>query len=221
LRLLPSQGSIYFLGQEISGWAPRDKRLRDLRREMQIVFQNPYTSLDPRMTIGEAIMEPMVIHDKFKGKRQQEAKRLLHTVRLDPQWFDRYPHQLSGGQRQRVCIARAIALRPRLIICDESVSALDVSVQAEILNLLKDLQNAPTQDDPGLSNLTYLFISHDISVVRFISDRILVMKQGEQVEIGAASQIIGHPQAQYTQNLMDAVLELPLSEQTWQPFLPH
>jgi peptide/nickel transport system ATP-binding protein len=220
LRLLPSQGSIRFLGQEISGWASRDKRLRDLRREMQIVFQNPYTSLDPRMTIGEAIMEPMVIHDKFKGKRQQEAKDLLNKVRLDPNWFDRYPHQLSGGQRQRVCIARAIALRPSLIICDESVSALDVSVQAEILNLLKDLQNPQLQEDESLSNLTYLFISHDISVVRFISDRILVMKQGEQVEIGAAAQIIGHPQAQYTQNLMDAVLELPLSEQSWQPFLP-
>jgi peptide/nickel transport system ATP-binding protein len=112
-------------------------------------------------------------------------------------------------------------LRPSLIICDESVSALDVSVQAEILNLLKDLQNSQTQDNPSLSNLTYLFISHDISVVRFISDRILVMKQGEQVEIGAAAQIISHPQAQYTQNLMDAVLELPLSESSWQSFLPH
>jgi peptide/nickel transport system ATP-binding protein len=221
LRLLPSQGSIRFLGQEISNWSSQDKRLRDLRREMQIVFQNPYTSLDPRMTIGEAIIEPMVIHDKFKGKRKQEAKDLLKKVRLDPNWFDRYPHQLSGGQRQRVCIARAIALRPSLIICDESVSALDVSVQAEILNLLKDLQNSQTQDDPSLSNLTYLFISHDISVVRFISDRILVMKQGEQVEIGAAAQIISYPQAQYTQNLMDAVLELPLSESSWQSFLPH
>jgi peptide/nickel transport system ATP-binding protein len=221
LRLLPSQGSIRFLGQEISNWSSQDKRLRDLRREMQIVFQNPYTSLDPRMTIGEAIIEPMVIHDKFKGKRKQEAKDLLKKVRLDPNWFDRYPHQLSGGQRQRVCIARAIALRPSLIICDESVSALDVSVQAEILNLLKDLQNSQTQDDSSLSNLTYLFISHDISVVRFISDRILVMKQGEQVEIGAAAQIISHPQAQYTQNLMDAVLELPLSESSWQSYLPH
>lgn len=203
LRLLPSEGNIYYRTAKISDWSPRDRQLRKLRQEMQIVFQNPYNSLDPRMTIGEAIMEPMVVHGKFSNRRQ-EVETLLAKVRLDPDWFTRYPHQLSGGQRQRVCIARAIALRPSLIICDESVSALDVSVQAEILNLLKDLQQE--------YNLTYLFISHDISVIRFISDRIIVMKDGAVVEQGAAAEVIDRPQADYTKKLMDAVLELPLQD---------
>jgi peptide/nickel transport system ATP-binding protein len=203
LRLLPSEGNIYYRTAKISDWSPRDRQLRKLRQDMQIVFQNPYNSLDPRMTIGEAIMEPMIVHGKFSNRRQ-EVETLLAKVRLDPDWFTRYPHQLSGGQRQRVCIARAIALRPSLIICDESVSALDVSVQAEILNLLKDLQQE--------YNLTYLFISHDISVIRFISDRIIVMKDGAVVEQGAAAEVIERPQADYTKKLMDAVLELPLQD---------
>jgi peptide/nickel transport system ATP-binding protein len=203
VRLLPSKGSIYFQKLPISDFLPRDKQLRKLRQEMQIIFQSSDNSLDPRMTIGEAIMEPMIIHRKFSNRRQ-EVETLLDKVQIDPSWFDRYPHQLSGGQRQRVCIARAIALQPSLIICDESVSALDVSVQADILNLLKDLQQE--------YNLTYLFISHDISVVRFISDRILVMKDGAIVEQGAAADVIENPQADYTKKLMDAVLELPLRD---------
>lgn len=202
LRLLPSvRGNIYFRGQNIAELPIGDKKLRALRREMQIVFQNPYNSLNPRLSIGKAIMEPMIIHNS-KGNKQAKKERvsyLLERVGLDPHWFNRYPHELSGGQRQRVCIARALALNPQFVICDESVSALDVSVQAEVLNLLKELQN-----DRDF-NLTYIFISHDLSVVRFISDRILVMNKGKIEELDTAENIINHPQKEYTQKLIASI----------------
>lgn len=200
LRLIPaSAGEIGFQNQLISHLSMGDKKLRALRREMQIVFQNPYNSLNPRMTIGQAIMEPTVIHHlaKTSQERRNKAKSLLERVGLDPNWFDRYPHQLSGGQRQRVCIARALAVDPQFIICDESVSALDVSVQAGVLNLLKALQKD--------LNLTYIFISHDLSVVRFMSDRIMVMNKGRQEEIGSAQKIIDAPEKDYTKKLIASI----------------
>jgi peptide/nickel transport system ATP-binding protein len=173
--------------------------LRSLRKKMQIVFQNPYNSLNPRLTIGKAIMEPMIIHDLegAKAAKLAKVKDLLERVGLDPNWFDRYPHELSGGQRQRVCIARALAVAPQFIICDESVSALDVSVQAGILNLLKKLQKD--------FNLTYIFISHDLSVVSFMSDRIMVMNKGKIEEISTSENIIDHPKNDYTQKLISSV----------------
>ncbi|GCL53043.1 ABC-transporter ATP-binding protein [Microcystis aeruginosa NIES-3806] len=200
LRLIPAtSGNIYFRGENLANLNPSDPKLRLLRRELQIVFQNPYNSLNPRLSIGKAILEPMVIHHTGGNsqKRRQRVEYLLERVKLDPTWFDRYPHQLSGGQRQRVCIARALALNPQFIICDESVSALDVSVQAGVLNLLKELQQE--------FNLTYIFISHDLSVVRFMSDRIMVMNKGKIEEIGTANQIINSPQSDYTRKLIASI----------------
>jgi peptide/nickel transport system ATP-binding protein len=200
LRLIPlTAGKIYFKGEEISALSFNDPRLRLLRREMQIVFQNPYNSLNPRLTIGEAILEPLVIHRSGgnNSKRRERVNYLLERVKLPPEWFSRYPHQLSGGQRQRVCIARALALNPQFIICDESVSALDVSVQAEVLNLLKELQEE--------FGLTYIFISHDLSVVRFMSDRIIVMNKGRIEEQGTAAQVINQPQKPYTEKLIASI----------------
>jgi peptide/nickel transport system ATP-binding protein len=200
LRLIPfSGGDIYFQDQNISRLSMSDPRLRLLRRQMQIVFQNPYNSLNPRLTIGDAIMEPLIIHNTggAASKRRERVAYLLDRVKLDPNWFKRYPHQLSGGQRQRVCIARALALNPQFIICDESVSALDVSVQAEVLNLLKELR--------AEFDLTYIFISHDLSVVRFMSDRIIVMNKGKIEESGTAEEIIAHPQSVYTQKLIASI----------------
>ncbi|MBD2290915.1 ABC transporter ATP-binding protein [Microcystis wesenbergii FACHB-1317] len=197
LRLIPAtSGDIYFQGENLAKLNPSDPKLRLLRRELQIVFQNPYNSLNPRLSIGKAILEPMVIHHTG-GNSQKRVKYLLERVKLDPNWFDRYPHQLSGGQRQRVCIARALALNPQFIICDESVSALDVSVQAGVLNLLKELQQE--------FNLTYIFISHDLSVVRFMSDRIMVMNKGKIEEMGTANQIINSPQSDYTRKLIASI----------------
>ncbi|MGB2925046.1 MAG: ATP-binding cassette domain-containing protein, partial [Limnothrix sp.] len=172
---------------------------RQLRREMQIVFQNPYNSLNPRMTIGEAIAEPMIIHNikRDKKKRLGRVQYLLERVGLNPDWINRYPHELSGGQRQRVCIARALAIEPQFIICDESVSALDVSVQAQVLNLLKELQSE--------FQLTYIFISHDLSVVKFMGDRIIVMNKGKIEEMGTAEQIYREPQQDYTRQLIAAI----------------
>ena len=170
---------------------------------MQIVFQNPYNSLNPRMSIGAIIIEPMAIHN-FGGnqkKRKERVRYLLERVGLNPDWLTRYPHELSGGQRQRVCIARALALNPQLIICDESVSALDVSIQAQVLNLLKELQA-----DFGL---TYIFISHDLSVVKFMSDRIMVMNQGKIEEMSTTDQIIYNPQREYTRKLIASIPEFP------------
>lgn len=198
LRLIePMHGSIKFDGREITNLAKQ--QLVQLRREMQIVFQNPFSSLDPRMKIGEAVMEPLVIHRVAKSSKQNRDRvaYLLERVGLNPDWIYRYPHQLSGGQRQRVCIARALALNPRFIICDESVSALDVSVQAQVLNLLKELQ--------GEFKLTYIFISHDLSVVKFMSDRILVMNKGKIEEIGPAERIYREPQQEYTRQLIASI----------------
>ena len=204
LRLIPAMaGKIEFLGENLAALSMGDKKLRQLRREMQIVFQNPYNSLNPRMSIGRTIMEPMIVHAAGgnQSKRKERVAYLLDKVGLDPNWFNRYPHELSGGQRQRVCIARALALHPQFIICDESVSALDVSIQAQVLNLLKELQ--------AEFGLTYIFISHDLSVVKFMSDRIMVMNQGKIEEIDTAEQIIHNPQSEYTRQLIASIPQFP------------
>ena len=197
LRLIESkQGKVLFEGKDILSLPP--KQVRQLRREAQIIFQNPYSSLDPRLNIGQAVMEPLQIHDRGNGKQHQErAAYLLQRVGLDPDLMKRYPHEFSGGQRQRVCIARSLALNPKFIICDESVSALDVSVQAQVLNLLKELQSE--------FGLTYIFISHDLSVVKFMSDRIVVMNRGKIEEIGTADTIYNRPQQPYTRQLISAI----------------
>ncbi|MDJ0728926.1 MAG: ABC transporter ATP-binding protein [Crocosphaera sp.] len=204
LRLIPAaNGKVSFETYEISKKSMSNKWLRNLRKNMQIVFQNPYNSLNPRLTVGQAIAEPMIIHKTQPNskKRKEIVEALLTLVGLPTDSYNRYPHEFSGGQRQRVCIARALALNPRFLICDESVSALDVSVQAQVLNLLKDLQEK--------LKLTCIFISHDLSVVRFMSDRILVMNQGEIVEMGDAEKIINNPQEEYTKNLLNSIPEFP------------
>jgi len=197
LQLLkPTSGSIVFDGKELTELGRED--LRRVRRDMQIVFQDPYSSLDPRMTVGNIVAEPLEVHGIGSRKsRRETVRRLLDTVGFDPGFTNRYPHEFSGGQRQRIGIARALALNPKLIVCDEPVSALDVSIQAQILNLLKDLQR-----DFGL---TYLFIAHDLAVVRSISDRIAVMNRGKLVEIGPAEQVYTNPQEEYTKALLAAV----------------
>jgi peptide/nickel transport system ATP-binding protein len=198
LRLIePMGGEIQFEGQDIAHL--QGKRLQQLRREMHIIFQNPFSSLDPRMKIGDAVMEPLKIHKSAGNKktRRDRVAYLLERVGLNPDWMNRYPHEFSGGQRQRVCIARALALNPKFIICDESVSALDVSVQAQVLNLLKELQ-----DEFGL---TYIFISHDLSVVKFMSDRIMVMNRGQIEEIGTAESIYREPETEYTRQLIASI----------------
>ncbi|MDF5723672.1 MAG: ABC transporter ATP-binding protein [Rhizonema sp. PD37] len=193
----PMGGQILFEGREIL--TLKGQQLQQLRREMQIVFQNPFSSLDPRMKIGEAIMEPLVIHSigKTKQQRRERVAYLLERVGLNADAMNRYAHQFSGGQRQRVCIARSLALNPKFIICDESVSALDVSVQAQVLNLLKELQEE--------FGLTYIFISHDLSVVKFMSDRILVMNRGQIVEQGTAENIYLSPKEEYTRKLIESI----------------
>jgi peptide/nickel transport system ATP-binding protein len=197
LRLIAArQGKVLFEGKDILSLP--SNQVRQLRREAQIIFQNPYSSLDPRLNIGEAVMEPLQIFGRSKGKQHQErAAYLLQRVGLDPDLMKRYPHEFSGGQRQRVCIARSLALNPKFIICDESVSALDVSVQAQVLNLLKELQSE--------FGLTYIFISHDLSVVKFMSDRIVVMNRGRIEEVGTAENIYWHPQQAYTRQLISAI----------------
>ncbi|MEH2265718.1 ABC transporter ATP-binding protein [Nostoc sp.] len=198
LRLIePMSGQIIFEKQDITSL--KGERLQKLRREMQIVFQNPFSSLDPRMKVGDAVMEPLLIHSvgKTKQQRRQRVTELLERVGLSADAINRYPHQFSGGQRQRICIARSLALNPKFIICDESVSALDVSVQAQVLNLLKELQSD--------FQLTYIFISHDLSVVKFMSDRILVMNRGQIVEEGTAESIYLEPKEEYTQKLIAAI----------------
>ncbi|WP_193199602.1 ABC transporter ATP-binding protein [Nostoc sp. MG11] len=198
LRLIePMSGQIIFEKQDIT--TLKGETLQKLRREMQIVFQNPFSSLDPRMKIGDAVMEPLLIHavGKTKRQRQERVAELLERVGLSADAIKRYPHQFSGGQRQRICIARSLALNPKFIICDESVSALDVSVQAQVLNLLKELQKD--------FQLTYIFISHDLSVVKFMSDRILVMNRGQIVEQGTAESIYLEPKEEYTQKLIAAI----------------
>jgi peptide/nickel transport system ATP-binding protein len=198
LRLIePMSGQIIFEKQDIT--TLKGEPLLKLRREMQIVFQNPFSSLDPRMKVGEAVIEPLFIHavGKTKRQRRERAAELLERVGLSADAMNRYPHQFSGGQRQRICIARSLALNPKFIICDESVSALDVSVQAQVLNLLKELQHD--------FKLTYIFISHDLSVVKFMSDRILVMNNGQIVEQGTAESIYREPKEEYTQKLIAAI----------------
>lgn len=197
LQLVPAMsGKMLFAGQDITHLSKSS--LRQLRREVQIVFQDPFSSLDPRMSIGATVMEPLVIHNRGNAKeRRDRCAYLLERVGLSADWMSRGPHEFSGGQRQRVCIARALALNPQFIICDESVSALDVSVQAQVLNLLKELQSE--------LELTYIFISHDLSVVKFMSDRILVMNKGKIVEIASAEKIYNQPQQDYTRQLIAAI----------------
>ncbi|MBE9005507.1 ABC transporter ATP-binding protein [Fortiea sp. LEGE XX443] len=198
LRLIePMSGEIIFDGQNITNL--KGEALQKLRREMQIVFQNPFSALDPRIKVGDAIMEPLLIHSVGKTVKQRRERviELLERVGLSADAMSRYPHQFSGGQRQRICIARSLALNPKFIICDESVSALDVSVQAQVLNLLKELQTD--------FQLTYIFISHDLSVVKFMSDRILVMNRGQIVEQGTAESIYREPKEEYTQKLIASI----------------
>ena len=193
----PHAGSVFYEGTDVLN-CPKSQ-LKALRKKMQIIFQDPYSSLNPRMTIGQAIVEPMQVHNLFDSDNQrcEKAINLLEKVSLSAEHFNRYPHQFSGGQRQRICIARALAVEPQLIICDESVSALDVSVQASVINLLKDLQLK--------YNLTYLFISHDLAVVQYISDRILVMNEGKIVDRGTSEEIFKSSQNDFTRNLIDAI----------------
>jgi ABC-type oligopeptide transport system ATPase subunit len=197
LQLLkPTGGSIRFQGTELTTLGREE--LRRTRRDMQIVFQDPYASLNPRMTVGDIVGEPLLVHRIGDRKsRRATIRQLLDVVGFDPTYVNRYPHEFSGGQRQRIGIARALALNPKLIVCDEPVSALDVSIQAQILNLLKDLQR-----DFGL---TYLFIAHDLAVVRAMSDRIAVMNRGKLVEVGPAEQVYTAPQDDYTKALLAAV----------------
>ena len=192
-------GEMIYKGVDIASMSANE--LRDFRKEVQIIFQDPYSSLNPRMTIGNAIMEPMQVHGIYESEkdRKNKVQELLEKVSLDPTHFYRYPHEFSGGQRQRIGIARALALNPKFIICDESVSALDVSVQAQVLNLLNDLKKE--------FGLTYIFISHDLSVVKYMSDRMVVMQGGKIEEMGDADQIYNSPQTAYTKKLIDAVPE--------------
>ncbi|MES2734389.1 MAG: ABC transporter ATP-binding protein [Bacteroidota bacterium] len=198
LRLIePNAGEIFFEGRNL---CQLDRRaMRILRKDIQIIFQDPYSSLNPRMTIGEAIMEPMRLHGMLSSEaaRKDKVVELLETVSLQADYFYRYPHEFSGGQRQRICIARTLALHPKFIICDESVSALDVSVQAQVLNLLNDLKEQ--------FNFTYIFISHDLSVVKFMADRIIVMNKGKIEEMGFAEDVYTHPKSAYTKALISAV----------------
>ena len=195
-----SAGTVEFEGRLLDRLAHSEQKA--LRRKMQIVFQDPYSSLNPRLTIGQAIMEPLRCHGLCTNEqeRRERVLGLMQQVDLKAEWFDRYPHEFSGGQRQRVCIARALALGPELVVCDESVSALDVSVQAQVLNLLNDLKEH--------YGYTYLFITHDLSVVKFFADRIMVMQQGSIVEQGPSDQLFAHPQHPYTQRLLAALPRL-------------
>lgn len=198
LQLIPAtEGNILYKEQNLRTYSP--KQLRALRQHLQIVFQDPYSSLNPRKKIGHAIEEPLAVHGIIKDPtaRKQRVIELLQKVGLQPEHYDRYPHEFSGGQRQRIVIARALALQPSFIICDESVSALDVSVQAQVLNLLNDLKKE--------FGFTIVFISHDLGVVRYFSDRIIVMNKGKIEEIGPADEIYEHPQSAYTQKLIDAI----------------
>ncbi len=193
----PTSGKVWFKGQDLSQL--KGAPLRTLRRGMQMIFQDPYASLDPRMSVGRIIMEPLNAH-RVGGSRAERAdmvRSLMERVGLRPEYYGRYPHQFSGGQRQRIGIARALALNPELIICDEPVSALDVSIQAQILNLLSDLQ--------AQSGLTYLFISHDLNVVRYLSDRVIVMFLGQVCELSSTEALYAAPRHPYTRFLLDAV----------------
>lgn len=198
LQLDPAtKGQIFYKDRDITLLSKNE--LKDLRKEIQIIFQDPFASLNPKITVGEAILEPMKVHKLYKNdkERKEQVFDLLEKVGLLPEHYDRYPHKFSGGQRQRIGIARTIAVNPKLIICDESVSALDISVQAQVLNLLNDLK-----DNFGF---TYLFISHDLAVVKYISDQIIVMNKGKIEEQNEADALIANPQMPYTQKLIDAI----------------
>ena len=200
----PTEGQMIYKGQDIAKMNADELRL--FRKDVQIIFQDPYSSLNPRMTIGNAIMEPMQVHGILENdeQRKKRVEELLTRVSLDPAHFYRYPHEFSGGQRQRIGIARALAVNPKFIICDESVSALDVSVQAQVLNLLNELKEE--------FGLTYIFISHDLSVVKYMSDRMVVMQAGKIEEMGDADQIYNKPGTPYTQKLIDAIPEGKLED---------
>ena len=198
LRLAPAtSGKIIFDGKDLLSLS--NKEMMDVRKNLQIIFQDPYSSLNPRITIGDAIMEPMSVHGIYSNEKERKEKvvELLGKVNMKPEFFYRYPHEFSGGQRQRICIARALALNPKFIICDESVSALDVSVQAQVLNLLIQLREE--------FKFTYIFISHDLSVVKFMSDRMVVMNKGKIEEMGSSDEIYNNPQKEYTQKLISAI----------------
>jgi peptide/nickel transport system ATP-binding protein len=203
LKLVPpTSGEIHYKGQNITQLPP--EKVRKLRKRMQIIFQDPYLSLNPRMIIGKALLEPMKIHRLHQSDRQRYKKviEILGHVGLEPESYYRYPHEFSGGQRQRICIARALAVEPELIICDECVSSLDVSIQAQVLNLLNDLKQK--------YNLTYIFISHDLAVVRHMSDRLIVLKEGAIVEEGLAEDIYKNPATEYTRILIEAIPRITL-----------
>ena len=198
LRLIePTSGSIQFENTDLRSLKKDD--LREVRRDIQIIFQDPYSSLNPRLTVGDSLMEPLQVHQFYDNntKRKKKVLELLERVNLLPEHFNRYPHEFSGGQRQRIVIARALALQPKFIICDESVSALDVSVQAQVLNLIRELQQE--------FNLTYIFISHDLAVIKHISDRMMVMNKGEIVEMGDPDEIYYHPKEEYTKRLIASI----------------
>jgi oligopeptide/dipeptide ABC transporter ATP-binding protein len=198
MRLIePTSGTIEFLGRDFQSLSPEQLRLE--RTQMQMVFQNPASALNPRKTVGESIGEPLRYHGRVSSASEEfsQVRELLAMVGLPPEMVKRYPHQLSGGQQQRVCIGRAIALRPRLLVCDEAVSALDVSIQAQVLNLLLDLRKSLF--------LSYLFISHDLSIVRYICDTIIVLYLGKVMESGPAEEVFRHPRHPYTQALLSAI----------------
>ncbi len=192
----PTEGHVYFEGQDLS--VTKGEELRRLRRRMQMIFQDPYASLNPRMTIGSIIGEPLEVHNIAKGKeKRKRVQELLHLVGLNPYFINRYPHEFSGGQRQRIGVARALALNPDFIVCDEPVSSVDVSIQAQIVNLLEDLQ--------AQFGMAYLFIAHDLSMVRHISDRVAVMYLGRIVELTGRDELYENPLHPYTQALLSAV----------------
>ncbi|GAC1302427.1 MAG: ABC transporter ATP-binding protein [Mucilaginibacter sp.] len=198
LRLIePTSGNINFENIDLRKLAKND--MRAIRRDIQIIFQDPYSSLNPRLTVGDSLMEPLRVHQFYANdtKRKRRVLELLERVNLEPAHFNRYPHEFSGGQRQRIVIARALALQPKFIICDESVSALDVSVQAQVLNLIRELQQE--------FNLTYIFISHDLAVIKHISDRMMVMNKGKIVEMGDPDDIYYHPKEEYTKKLIASI----------------
>jgi oligopeptide transport system ATP-binding protein len=207
----PTSGSIFFEGREITSLPL--KEIRNMRQKMQIIFQDPGSTLDQRMTIGDAIAEPFLIHNTL-GKKDipQKVAEIMNLVALDPDFAKRYPHEFSGGQRQRIGIARAIALSPKFVVCDEPVSALDVSIKSQILNLLKDLQEK--------LHLTYLFISHDLGVVRQISNSLAIMYLGRIVEIGAVESIFNNPLHPYTRALLSAVPRIDKNKRTEKILLP-